>query len=84
MADGFIPDLEATDYFEEPYQLGDEREAMLNFALQRAGKTDLEPRPESRSAGMDLPSGRMLPGKQNPLDGKLIHTKDLLKPRVVE
>jgi hypothetical protein len=26
----------------------------------------------------------MLPGKQNPLDGKLIHTKDLLKPRVVE
>ena len=83
MPDGFIPDLEATDYFEEPYQLGDEREAMLNFALQRAGKTDLEPRPESRSAGMELPSGRMLPGKQNPLDGKLIHTKDLLKPRVI-
>ena len=84
MPDGFIPDLEATDYFEEPYQLGDEREAMLNFALQRAGKTDLEPRPESRSAGMALPVGRMLTGKQNPLDGKLIHTKDLLKPRVVE
>ena len=82
MPDGFIPDVEATDYFEEPYPLGDEREAMLNLALQRAGKTDLQSRVASRSAGMELPVGKFLPGKRNPLDGKLIYTGDLIKPVV--
>ena len=83
MPDGLTPDVTAADYFEEPYQLGDEREAMLHVALQRAGKTDLEPRPESRSAKVVLSAGKQLPGKQNPLDGKLIYT-GVLKPTSVE
>ena len=83
MPDGLTPDIEADDYFEEPYQLGDEREAMLHIALQRAGKTDLEPRPESRSAMVALPAGKQLPGKPNPLDGKLIYT-GVLTPRAGE
>ena len=83
MPDGLTPDIEADDYFEEPYQLGDEREAMLHIALQRAGKTDLEPRPESRSAMAALPAGKQLPGKPNPLDGKLIYT-GVLTPRAGE
>ncbi len=83
MPNGLTPDVEAVDYFEEPYQLGDEREAMLHVALQRAGKTDLEPRPESRSMGMMLLAGKQLLGKPNPLDGKRIYT-GVLKQTLVE
>ena len=84
MPDGLTPDVEANDLFEEPYSLGDEREAMLNVALQRAGKTDLQPRSVSRSAGEALQLGKLLPGKQNPLDGKRIYTGKLLKSSVIE
>jgi C-terminal processing protease CtpA/Prc len=84
MPNGLTPHVTAKDMIEEPYPLGDEREALLNLALQRAGKTDLEPRPKSRSAGVTLPSDRMLPGKKSPLDGKLIHTGIRLSPLVQE
>ena len=83
MPDGLTPDVEAADCFEEPYQLGDEREAMLHIALQRAGKTDLEHRQKSRSAMMVLPMDKQLPGKQKMLDGKLIYTGTLM-PRAVQ
>ena len=43
MPDGFVPDIEARDYYTEPYPLGDERENLLRIALERAGKTDLAP-----------------------------------------
>ena len=83
MPNGLTPDVEANDLFEEPYQLGDEREAMLNLALQRAGKTDLQGRSASRSA-VALPMGKELCGNQHPLDGKRIYTGDLIRPRLVE
>ena len=83
MPDGLTPDTEAEDIFEEPYQLGDEREAMLNLALQKAGKTDLVSRVVSRSA-VALPVGKEIPMKQHPLDGKRIYTGDLIRPRLVE
>ena len=38
MPDGLIPDTEAEDNPFEPYQLGDENEAMLKAALEKAGK----------------------------------------------
>ena len=78
MPDGLTPDIQVTDRFEEAYQLGDEREALLYVALQKAGKTDLEPRPESRSVAIALPTGEQLPGKKNLLDGKLIYTGGLI------
>lgn len=83
MPNGLTPDVEANDLFEESYQLGDEREAMLNVALQRAGKTDLASRVASRSLNM-LPTDRAIRFSKNPLDGKLIYTSDIIKPRVVE
>ena len=84
MPDGLTPDIEVKDLSWESYPLGDEREAMLHVALQRAGKTDLQPRPEaSRSASVAFPSGKSLPGKPNPLDGKLIYTGKL-KPGAVK
>ena len=46
MPNGLTPDLNAEDYPLETYQLGDENEAMLKVALQRAGKVY----PESRSS----------------------------------
>jgi len=55
----------------------------LNIALQRAGKTDMESRVASRSA-TPLPVGKAIKIQKNPLDGKLIYTGDLIKPRVIE
>ena len=83
MPDGLKPDFDAKDMFEEAYPLGDEREAMLNLALQHAGKTDLQSRVASRSA-VALPVGKEVRMKQHPLDGKRIYTGDLIRPRVVE
>ncbi|MBQ8442091.1 MAG: hypothetical protein IJX29_01885, partial [Bacteroides sp.] len=83
MPNGLTPDLEVYDAFEEPYPLGDEREAMLNVALQRAGKTDLEARVASRSVRA-LPEGKTIELQKNPLDGKRIYTGDMLKPRIIE
>lgn len=81
MPNGLTPDVEAVDLFEEPYQLGDEREAMLNIALQRAGKTDLKSRAQSRSVH-GLQVGKAVKAKVSPLDGKRIYTGDMLKPRI--
>ena len=44
MPNGLTPDVKAKDYPTEQYQLGDENEAMLKVALQRAGKVYTESR----------------------------------------
>ena len=76
MPNGLTPDVQATDLFEEPYPLGDEREALLNIALQKAGKTDLTPRAVSRSA-TSLPEGQELKFTVHPLEKERILTGDL-------
>ena len=76
MPDGLTPDVKATDLFEEPYPLGDEREALLNIALQKAGKPDLEPRAVSRSS-RQLPSTDEIKFTVHPLEKERILTGDL-------
>ncbi|MBR5541679.1 MAG: PDZ domain-containing protein [Bacteroides sp.] len=83
MPNGLTPDVEAQDRFIEDYPLGDERENLLNIALTKAGKTDLNPRAVSRSVAT-LPVGKMIRTSNNPLDGKLIYTGDRIKPRLVD
>lgn len=80
MPDGLTPDVVAYDMIEEPYPLGDEREAMLNMALQRAGMPDLEPHPSTVSRSVSaLPMGESVFSKKSPLDGKRIYTGDWIK-----
>lgn len=81
MPNGLKPEVEAYDMFEEPYPLGDEREAMLRVALQRAGKTDLPTLAQSRAA-VHKPLKGAIKCSKNPLDGKRIHTGDRMKPRI--
>ena len=81
MPDGLTPDIEQDDYVEESYPLGDEREAMLYVALQRAGKTDLQSRVESRS--VLAPSlGKPVDFSASPLDGKRIATGERIIPKM--
>ena len=82
MPDGFKPDLAVEDCFDEPYPLGDDREAMLRAALQLAGKTDLTPRASTRTLTANaLRSGRKVEFRHQPLDGKRIYTGKLPLPR---
>ena len=83
MPDGLTPDVETADLFEEPYPLGDEREAMLHVALKRAGKTDLAARAVTRSVG-ERPVGKELPTKKHFLNGKRIYTGKLIKSCITE
>lgn len=74
---GIIPDVEIMDNPEEPYPLGDDREALLREALTRAGYTDFTPLPEaaeSRSA-LNPSLGELIPWKT---EGRRI----LLKPEL--
>ena len=63
MPNGLTPDVKAEDYPTEPYQLGDENEAMLKVALQKAGKVY----PESRSQEAYTPNMKTIetPKKAN-------------------
>ena len=63
MPNGLTPDLNAEDYPLETYQLGDENEAMLKVALQKAGKVY----PESRSQEAYTPNMKTIetPKKAN-------------------
>jgi hypothetical protein len=83
MPDGLLPDVEADDFFEESYPLGDEREAMLNVALQRAGKPDLATRVVSRSLA-ERPQGEELCVRRGILDGKRIFTDEWIKPHLLK
>lgn len=80
MPNGLTPDFEVTDNPEEPYDLGDDREALLRAALTKAGYTNFTPKVETsraavRSVGMPFKSA-----SRNPLDGKRI---TLRKPHKV-
>lgn len=81
MPGGLEPGVEVADAYMESYPLGDEREAMLNAALHRAGKSDLVSRSVSRSLS-PLPSGDVLRFPKHPLDGKRISTAHRMRPRV--
>lgn len=76
MPDGFKPNIVIKDNPEEPYDLGDDREALLRMALTKAGYTNFTPiekeDPKSRSA---LPTSRAVSKQlsKNPLDGKRIY-----------
>jgi len=83
MPEGLVPDVEAEDLVEESYPLGDEREAMLNVALQRAGKTDVASRASSRSVS-SFPSGREIRVNRGMLEGRRIVTDGLAKSRLVK
>ena len=78
MPSGIKPDVEAVDMIEEIYPLGDEREAMLHLALQRAGKTDLEARTESRSAVSMMPD-KEIRLRRHVLEGRRIETRGEVK-----
>ena len=71
--DGIVPDIEVRDNPEEPYPLGDDREAMLRVALTEAGYTDFTPLPEAESRAL---SGSLGEPVQKKSEGKRI----LLKP----
>ena len=70
---GIVPDIEIDDNPEEPYALGDDREAMLRVALTEAGYTDFTPLPEAKSRALSSSLGAPIPMKT---EGKRI----LLKP----
>lgn len=71
MPDGLIPDIEVRDNPFDGYQLGDERETLLNKALARAGKTDLLP--QTRSISMPLHQLKAV--QTSPLFGKRIDNR---------
>lgn len=81
MPNGLQPDVDAEDYYTESYALGDEREAMLRVALERAGKTDLAPL-KSRASVTTLRDGEVLPDNRDMLRGRRIFTGDMIKPKV--
>ena len=70
---GIVPDIEIDDNPEEPYALGDDREALLRVALTEAGYTDFTPLPESKSRSAVQGFGEPIVRKS---EGKRI----LLKP----
>ena len=70
---GIVPEIEIDDNPEEPYALGDDREAMLRVALTEAGYTDFTPLPESKSRSAEPCFGEPIVRKS---EGKRI----LLKP----
>ena len=70
---GIVPEIEIDDNPEEPYALGDDREALLRVALTEAGYTDFTPLPESKSRSAEPCFGEPIVRKS---EGKRI----LLKP----
>lgn len=75
MPNGFTPDVEVKDNPEEPYDLGDDREALLRVALTKAGYTNFTPIEGEGVASRSAVRMSGRPIKQvsrNPLDGKRI------------
>ena len=70
---GIVPEIEIDDNPQEPYALGDDREALLRVALTEAGYTDFTPLPESKSRSAEPCFGEPIVRKS---EGKRI----LLKP----
>lgn len=64
--EGIVPDVELMDNPEEPYPLGDDREALLRVALTKAGYTDFTPLLEETESRSTQPSlGKCIPWKTN-------------------
>lgn len=76
MPNGFTPNIVVEDNPEEPYDLGDDREALLRVALTKAGYIDFTPLESegvaSRSAAFRTPIASSKPLSRNLLDGKRI------------
>ena len=90
MPNGFNPDIEVIDRFYEPYDLGDDREALLRKALTKAGYTNFTPIEDNKGTSRAAIKNMGIPFKsvsRNPLDGKRIllqrphKTYDLKQPQ---
>ena len=90
MPNGFNPDIEVIDRFYEPYDLGDDREALLRKALTKAGYTNFTPIEDNKGTSRAAIRNIGVPFKtvsRNPLDGKRIllqrphKTYDLKQPK---
>ena len=84
------PDIEVIDRFYEPYDLGDDREALLRKALTKAGYTNFTPIEDNKGTSRAAIRNIGVPFKsvsRNPLDGKRIllqrphKTYDLKQPQ---
>lgn len=87
MPNGFVPHIEVSDNPEEPYDLGDDREALLRKALEKAGYTDFTAKEESDAASRSVRSslGKPVPTvSRNPLDGKRIVWEHPRKPHLLQ
>ena len=73
MPDGFTPDYEVSDSPVQGWELGDERETMLNAALTRAGKTDF-----IESSVQESRAGQFTPKEK--LDGVAANGYSILEP----
>ena len=73
MPDGFTPDYEVSDSPAQGWELGDERETMLNAALTRAGKTDF-----IESSVQESRAGQFTPNEK--LDGVAANGYSILEP----
>lgn len=72
MPDGLSPDVEVEDNPFEPYQLGDENEALLRAALERAGKTYAS----SRAGTANTPKMNIVASPKKPVFGRRIIVPD--------
>lgn len=90
MPNGFTPDVEVDDNPQEPYDLGDDREALLRVALTQAGYTNFTPIEDNTGTSRAAVKNMGVPFKtasRNPLDGKRIllqrpyRTCDLKQPQ---
>ena len=90
MPNGFTPDIEVEDNPQEPYDLGDDREALLRKALTKAGYTNFTPIEDNKGTSRAAIRNIGVPFKsvsRNPLDGKRIllqrphKTYDLKQPQ---
>ncbi len=90
MPNGFTPDIEVEDNPQEPYDLGDDREALLRKALTKAGYTNFTPIEDNKGTSRAAIRNIGVPFKsvsRNPLDGKRIllqrphKTYDLKQPK---
>lgn len=76
MPDGMAPDVEVMDNPQEPYELGDDREALLRMALTEIGFTNLTPLPETARSVRRTWNGLENHPFTKPLDGKRIRIGD--------
>lgn len=72
MPDGLSPDVEVEDNPFEPYQLGDENEALLRAALERAGKTYAS----SRAGTANTPKMNIVASPKKPVFSRRIIVPD--------